>query len=205
MTSIVNRIAEVLPESAKDAFIAKQQADLHLKRKRARALLHGTSVAAAGVAVSPIPVSDVIVLIPMQASMVASIGRIYGYDLTLKRAKEIIAVAGGGVVLRYAFQALVKLLPVFGSIIGPAIAYGGTVAIGEAAILYFESGMKATPEEVAEAYRTAKEKAETDFQRSRMEDRVKAKENELKEINEKLDRGEISIDEYERRAKELLE
>jgi hypothetical protein len=37
------------------------------------------------------------------------------------------------------------------------------VAVGEAATLYFESGMTASSEEIAEAYRRAKEVAERDY------------------------------------------
>jgi len=79
---------------AKDAFIAKQRVDFELKRLKCRALIHTSAIAAAAVAVSPIPVSDVIILIPMQAGMVASIAKIYGLDITYASAKEFLAVAG---------------------------------------------------------------------------------------------------------------
>lgn len=198
-------IIDLLPEAARDAFIAKQQVDRDAKRRKARAVIHTTSLAAAGVAISPIPVSDVIVLIPMQAVMVVTVGKIYGYDITPARAKEILAVAGGGVVLRYAFQVLVKFIPGVGSILGPAIAYGGTVAIGEAAILYFESGMEATPEEIADVYRQAKEQAEQEFKASDVLNAMKRHEDKLKELKRQLENGEISQSEYEKRVNDLID
>lgn len=169
MNLLVSRIVELLPEAVRHAFTAKQRVNLEIKRDEAKFLVQATAVGGAGVAISPIPFSDIIVLVPMQAGMVVGIAKIYGYEITTERAKEILLVAGGGVVLRYAFQALVKFLPGLGSIIGPAIAYGGTVAIGEAAIHYFESGMKASPDEIAEAYRRAKEIAERDFDESKLQ------------------------------------
>jgi small GTP-binding protein len=169
MNLLVSRIVELLPEAVRHAFTAKQRVNLEIKRDEAKFLIHATAVGAAGVAISPIPLSDVVLLVPMQAGMVVGIARIYGYDITTERAKEILLVAGGGIVLRYAFQTLVKFLPGLGSIIGPAIAYGGTVAIGEGAILYFESGMKASPAEIAEVYKRAKEIAERDFDRKGIE------------------------------------
>jgi len=205
MPLLIERISELLPDAAKDAFIAKQIFDLEMKRKKCRKVIHGTAVAAAAVAVSPIPVSDVIVLIPMQAGMVVKIGAIYSYEITPERGKEILAVAGGGIVFRYAFQVLIKFLPGLGSVIGPVIAYGGTVAIGEAALAYFESGMKATPEQIADVYKRAKEKAERDFKTSKEETKIKEHEEEIKKLNGKLSRGEISQEEFEKLIRDFVE
>jgi small GTP-binding protein len=205
MKLLIERIINLLPDAAKDAFIAKQQIDPDTKQRRSRQLVHGTAVLAAAVAVSPVPVSDVIILIPMQAGMVISIGAIYGYKLTAGQAKEILVVTGGGIVFRYAYQVLVKFLPGWGSLIGPVVAYSGTIAIGEAALAYFRSGTKATPEEIAKVYEGAKEKAERDFKASRELDILKVRQEEIKTLNEKLSKGEISQEEYEKRIKELLE
>ncbi len=205
MRLLIEKIVDMLPEVAKDAFIAKQRADFEIKRRKCRAFIHGTAVAAAGVAVSPIPVSDVIILVPMQAGMVMSIAKIYGHEITEDMAKEILVVAGGGVVLRYAFQIIIKFIPILGSFIGPAIAYGGTVAIGEAAILYFESGMKATPEDIADAYRRAKENASREFKASGMEDKMKENEDQLKYFSARLQAGEIDPQEFQTLSTTLLQ
>ncbi|MGO9570459.1 MAG: GTPase [Desulfomonilaceae bacterium] len=169
MELLSSRIVRLLPEAVRNAFIAKQRVSLGLKREDAKILIHATAIGAAGVAISPIPLSDVIVLVPIQAGMVVGIAKIYGYEISTERAKEILFVAGSGVVLRYTFQTLVKFLPGVGSLIGPAIAYGGTVAIGEAAIRYFESGMRASADEIADVYKRAKEIAERDFDRKGIE------------------------------------
>ncbi len=170
MELLIHRIVELLPEAVKDAFIANQKRDLQIKQKKARKIIHTTAVAAVGFAVSPIPVSDVIVLIPLQAKMVVSIGFIYGHKISVERAKEILAVAGGGIMFRYAAQSLVKFLPGLGSIIGPSIAYAGTVAIGEAALAYFESGMKLSEKEISDIYKRAKQKAEKDYGHQNLND-----------------------------------
>ena len=205
MSLLIERIIELLPDAAKDAFIAKQKVDFKAKQKKSRTVIHLIALAAGGVAISPIPVSDVIVLIPMQSSMIIQIGVIYGYKITLKRAKEILAVAGGGIVLRYAFQILVKFLPGAGSIIGPIIAYSGTVALGEAALTYFQSGMKATQEEIAEIYKNAKEKAKKDFKNRKYKERMKSKEAEIRKLNKKLEKNEINQDEFEKKMKDLVD
>jgi small GTP-binding protein len=202
---LIRKIVDLLPDIARDAFIAKQQADFEIKRKKCRALIQGTAIAAAGIAVSPIPVSDVIILVPMQAGMVVSIAKLYGYEITENMAKEILVVAGGGVVLRYAFQVIVKFIPILGSVIGPAIAYGGTVAIGEAGIVYFESGMSASPDEIAAAYRRAKEKAEREFKSNGMDEKMREKEQHLRDLGDKLQAGEIEQEDFRTLSTRLLE
>jgi small GTP-binding protein len=153
MSMLIERIVELLPEAEKDAFIANEQADLEIKEKRAREIIYSAATAAAAIAIIPIPVSDVFIITPVQAGMVLTIAGLYGEKITLERAKELLVVVGGGVALRYAYQAIVSFIPVVGQIIGPVIAFGGTVALGEAAIVYFKSGGKATKEEIAEAYK----------------------------------------------------
>jgi len=103
MTALVRRIQDLLPEAVRDVFIAKQRVDFDAKRKKSRAVIHSAAIAAAAIAVSPVPVSDVVLIIPIQAGMVASIGKIFGYEMTTARAKEIIAVAGGGCRLALCF------------------------------------------------------------------------------------------------------
>lgn len=204
MDLLTDRILSLLPEAAKDAFAAEQVTDLNIKTSRSRKIIHSVAVAAAAVAISPIPVSDVAILIPMQAGMVAKIGKIFGYDLSKYQAKEIMVVAGGGIVLRYAFQVLVKLVPVVGSIIGPVIAYGGTVAIGEASLAYFKSGMTITPEDLGEVFKKAKEQAKSEFKLKKYDDKLNAVKDDINKLKEDLENGKITQEEFEKCMKDLL-
>jgi small GTP-binding protein len=204
MSMLIERIVELLPEAEKDAFIANEQADLEIKEKRAREIIYSSATVAAAIAIIPIPVSDVFIITSIQAGMVLTIAGLYGEKITLERAKELLVVVGGGVALRYAYQAIVSFIPVVGQIIGPVIAFGGTVALGEAAIVYFKSGGKATKEEIAEAYKRAKENAEKEFKNSDIINNMKKYENQIKILNEKLSKKEISQEEFENEIKKLL-
>jgi hypothetical protein len=77
---------------------------------------------------------------------VLSIARIYGYDITLGRARELIATFGIGMAARIAFQQLSKLGGVPGWMLSASIAAATTVTIGYAAMQWFSTGERPTQE-----------------------------------------------------------
>ena len=99
----------------------------------------------ATVALTPIPVSDIYVLLIIQSVLVSLIASLSGRDISLDTAKEFIfsmgGVAGAGYVFRVAAQQASKLLnavwPGSGSAVSSGIAAVGTSAIGKAAIAYY--------------------------------------------------------------------
>jgi uncharacterized protein (DUF697 family) len=88
----------------------------------------------------PIPGADMPVMTANQARMVLSIAAAYGEELSLDRARELLGVLAAGFGLRALARQAVKLVPVGGWAAGAAIGYAGTVAMGRAAVLYFERG-----------------------------------------------------------------
>lgn len=100
------------------------------------------------VALTPIPVSDIYILLLIEMIEVSLIGLLSGRKMNLNTAKEFIfsmsGVAGLGYVLKVVAQQSVKLLnglfPGSGSAVSATVAAGGTYAIGRAAILYYIDG-----------------------------------------------------------------
>ena len=111
---------------------------------RARELVTATAAASSAVAASPLPVADSVPLAALQLVMVLGVARLAGRGADLSAARELLGAAGvqlgGAVAFRETARALVKLLPGWGSAISAGIAYGGTVAVGEAAIAWFIHG-----------------------------------------------------------------
>ena len=99
----------------------------------------------ATIALTPIPVSDIYILLIVQALLVSLIASLSGRDLSLDSAKEFIlslgGVAGAGYVFRLVAQQATKFLNIFfpgsGSAVSSGIAAIGTKAIGKAAIAYY--------------------------------------------------------------------
>jgi len=100
---------------------------------------------AATVALTPIPVSDIYILLIIQSVLVSLIASLSGRDISLETAKEFIlsmgGIAGAGYVFRLAAQQASKFLnvvwPGSGSAVSSVIAASGTSAIGKAAIAYY--------------------------------------------------------------------
>ncbi len=94
----------------------------------------------AAIALTPLPVIDFVPLVATQSGMVMTIARIYDYKITLARARELILTFGLGMIGRTLFQQLSKLGGVPGWLLSSAIASSMTVAMGYAAMQWFEKG-----------------------------------------------------------------
>lgn len=90
--------------------------------------------------VSIIPGADMPLMTLNQGKMLLQIAAAYGQQIGAERVKELAAVVGGGFLFRtFARQAL-TLVPGFGWAIKAGVGYTGTIAMGNAAIAYFERG-----------------------------------------------------------------
>ncbi len=114
-----------------------------------RTVISGASGSAI-VALTPLPVIDFIPLVAIQTVMVLGIARIYAYQITPSRAREIIATFGLAFLGRTLFYELSKLGGLPGWLLGSAIATSMTVAMGYAAIVWFESGEKVSKDQLNE-------------------------------------------------------
>lgn len=88
-----------------------------------------------------IPFSDLPVITAIQTLMVYCIATLVNVGFSIKDAfdfcKGLLGASIAGFVGREISRALVKIIPALGSYINAAIAYGFTMAIGEAAIMHF--------------------------------------------------------------------
>jgi uncharacterized protein (DUF697 family) len=139
-------------------------------------LIRGTSRANAGVAllsalpgilpiITPIypaaAVGDVILLTKNQIILVMRLAAAHGRKPAYTRqVKELLATVGGALGWRMVARELVGLVPAgVGAALKGAIAYSGTVAVGKAALFYYQTGKKATPEQIREAFNESTEEA----------------------------------------------
>lgn len=87
-----------------------------------------------------IPGADMPVMTANQAKMLLQIAAAYGEPLGIERVKELAAVVGGAFAFRTIARQAIGLIPALGWVIKAAIGYSGTLAMGHAAVEYFESG-----------------------------------------------------------------
>ena len=87
-----------------------------------------------------IPGADMPAMTANQIRMVLKIAHAYGEELGLDRALEILSIVGTGFVLRTLARQALDFVPGFGWAVKGAVGFSGTVALGQAAIAYFEAG-----------------------------------------------------------------
>jgi uncharacterized protein (DUF697 family) len=108
-----------------------------------------------------LPGADMPLMTLNQGRMLLQVAAAYGQPLDRERLKELAAVVAGGFAFRTVAREVVGLVPGFGWAIKGGIAYSGTIAMGMAAIGYFEKGadlpsvVRALTERAGEVYSRA--------------------------------------------------
>jgi uncharacterized protein (DUF697 family) len=91
-------------------------------------------------AVVIIPGADMPAMTANQIRMILKISAAYGEDLGLDRALEILSVVGSAFVFRALARQALDFVPGFGWALKGTVGFTATVALGQAAITYFEAG-----------------------------------------------------------------
>ena len=102
------------------------------------------------IALTPLPLIDFIPLIINQSSMVLSIARIYNYQIDKTRARELVVAFGLGFLGRTLFYEMSKFGGMPGWILAAVIAASTTVAMGYAAVAWFDKGERLTRKRMSE-------------------------------------------------------
>lgn len=142
----VERLVEVrLASWLSDEVASKRMALAHnfpfLRRAVAEAAVRATAWQNAVIGtVGFLPGADMPVMTANQMKMLLQIAAAYGEPLGPERMKELLAVVGGGLVFRTVARQIVGVVPVLGWGVKGGVAYSGTLAMGKAAIAYFERG-----------------------------------------------------------------
>lgn len=138
-------LSEAIVAAMPDEAIIECARAFHLAREGrervAQRVVQASGTLAVTVAITPVPLSDMAIIAPLQAMMVTAVAYISGRPWDLRTAAEwatgLGVVGGAGLGLRWSAQQLVKLVPGAGSIVSATIAGAGTAALGKSAMAYF--------------------------------------------------------------------
>lgn len=156
INTLSDLIGNHLEESARLNFFQAQKRSEQL-RKISSSLIKRFAAIAGGIGSSPIPLSDIALLTPLQLLLISIIGALSGRDISKDTAFEYLGAAGVNVGaafgIREAARQVVKLLPVGGAVISGSIAAAATYSIGKSAEAYFFYDKKIDPEDYKKEYR----------------------------------------------------
>jgi uncharacterized protein (DUF697 family) len=106
--------------------------------------------------------ADMFAITGIQMTLMLNIGATYGRDPDLSAMWELLPVVGGGFGWRALAREIAGFIPVGGIFIKGAIAYAGTVVVGEGVAYYYRNnGRQMGVEDAARVYDEAKASAMT--------------------------------------------
>ncbi len=160
------------------------------------------SIMSAVLGAFPIPgvaIATDIAVIGLQVKLVRDIGQYWGHKMDKAAAKTLLAGLGVGTGARIAVSNLVKLVPVWGSVVGGTTSFAATFAIGKIADLYFAKGQPADLKELRKELKDAQKEGKEVFaqQKDAIEAKKKATEAKLSELNDQLKAGKLTQAEYD--------
>ncbi|MFW5921322.1 MAG: YcjF family protein [Polyangiales bacterium] len=167
-----------------------------------RDVIQVCSAASGAVAVQPFPVADIALLAPIQIGMVQAIGRIRGCSIDHRTALEILSTFGATLVSHGVVRTSVRLVPVFGWLMGISMSYASTWALGEVSDVWFRCGRDVPPADLRAMFREiyAKKKAEKQAEH-RGDDSL---EQRLDDLGRAYERGLIDEEEFRKKKEEML-
>jgi uncharacterized protein (DUF697 family)/uncharacterized tellurite resistance protein B-like protein len=196
---------------ARDTFLPSHIQPIADPRKRAAEIREDIlkySTLSALLGLNPVPVVSIateLAAVGVQVKMIRDLGQYYGHRVDQAAAKALMAGVGAGTGARVAVNSLLKFFPGVGSVVAAGTNFATTYAIGQIAGKWFESSMKADPEELRKAFRAAEKEGKTQYKERKVqiETRRKAKETHLMTLAEELRIGEMGQEEYEKKVAEL--
>jgi uncharacterized protein (DUF697 family) len=122
------------------------------RRRAANKLVRTATLVSLAAGLQPIPLVDIPILLSNQIRMTLRIAAVYGEPVTAQHLREILTTVAGGLLLRYLAEELAKAAPIGGDLVSGAIAAGGTYALGQVAIEYFENGKQLSRKQINEIF-----------------------------------------------------
>ncbi|MGF3073040.1 YcjF family protein [Facklamia sp. P13064] len=113
---------EFVPEEVEKAFINAQRVDLALKIAQSRSWANKYMKTTFGIGLTPLPIADSALLVPIQITMLAHITSIFGLSIDKKQIVSMMAGVGGtglaSMVGKYLASSAAKWVPGVGSVTG---------------------------------------------------------------------------------------
>jgi uncharacterized protein (DUF697 family) len=102
---------------------------------------------------------DMVAITGIQTMLTVQIGAAYGRDPEMSHVWELLPVVGGGFGWRALSRELTGFIPVAGVLLKGAIAYAGTMVVGESVNFYHQHGRHMSRSDAAKLYEEARNTA----------------------------------------------
>jgi small GTP-binding protein len=152
-TGIADQLIPAVIDSHPRMAVTVGRALPRYRKLAAGRIIRESSALAVVIGAEPIPGLSLPFLIAVQVRMLLRLAAIFGETMSVARARELVSAIAGGVAIRYAAQELAKFLPGLGSVAAAVASGTGTMALGQAAVVFFVNSQKLTAEELRSLYK----------------------------------------------------
>ncbi len=134
LNQLIKWTSDELPnDKLRDSFIGAQKNNINLKEKQAnQAIIAATSIAAVAGGSNPVPMSDSLVLVPIQMATALRLSHIYGFTSMGTTTTALLKTQIVSIIGRQMAASLTKLIPVVGQFINASVAAAITAGLGYA-------------------------------------------------------------------------
>lgn len=124
----VNRLTN---DDLRAAFIGAQKKNITLKNSEANKIINLASIAAAGAAgLNPFPLTDSVILLPIQTGLAVKLASIYGFTSLGENALNLLKTQVVSLIGKQLAASLTKLIPIVGQFVNAGVAGGLTLGLG---------------------------------------------------------------------------
>lgn len=131
---------ENLPtDELKKAFVSAQKHNLKMKRREAEGHINiATGLAAAAAGANVVPMSDALLLVPIQTALAIDLAKIYGFSGLNNQALALLKSQLLSLVGKQLAASLLKVVPIAGQVVNAGVAAALTAGLGYALLNAYE-------------------------------------------------------------------
>jgi small GTP-binding protein len=152
--NVAEELIPALINTSPEAALALGRLLPEYRRKAASKLVRTATLVSLAAGLQPIPLVDIPILLSNQVRMILRIAAVYGEPVSAQHLRELVATVAGGLAIRYLAEEVAKAAPIGGDLVSGAIAAGGTYALGQVAIEYFERGKQLSSRQINDLFKT---------------------------------------------------
>lgn len=150
--NIAEELIPAIINTSPEAALALGRLLPQYRRSAANKIVRTATLVSLAAGLQPIPLVDIPILLSNQIRMTLRIAAVYGEPINAQHLREILTTVAGGLTLRYLAEELAKAAPIGGDLVSGAIAAGGTYALGQVAIEYYENGKRLSRKQINDMF-----------------------------------------------------
>ena len=100
------------------------------QKKQCQVIIHAASTAAAGVGLSPVPLTEIVALPAIHTTMIIALGNVFDIEVDKSYAKQIAKAAIANHIIKLAPSQMFKVIPFVGIGLNSGVVYAITEALG---------------------------------------------------------------------------